>query len=120
MHDHPLNQEITTNLSTLTMHGLGGFSRVGSNEAAGSTPGGALPSIPLSVSHATMLSPEPQNFDFSEGAEGVMKQTTPQSLRRRGSVLARKHSHQLFWEGIGDVLKTLKHRRRLFLTLAMF
>ncbi len=33
--------------------------------------GGALPSIPLSFSLATILPPDPKGLDFSRGADGV-------------------------------------------------
>ena len=39
-------------------------------------PGGAIPSIPLSFSLATILPPEPKDFDFSSGAERFMQVTT--------------------------------------------
>ncbi len=58
------------------MSGPGKFFRVESNEAAGFTPGGALPSISLSFSLATILPPEPKDIDFSLGADGVITTTT--------------------------------------------
>ncbi len=48
----------------LSMSMLGEVSLVESNEAAGFTPGGALPSVPLSVSFAAVLPPESDDFGF--------------------------------------------------------
>ena len=67
---HPQNQERALNLSILIVSGPGEFPRVESNQAAGSTPGGALPSMSLSFSLATIFPPEPKHFDFSEGRMG--------------------------------------------------
>lgn len=45
-------------------------------QAAGTTPGGALPSIPWSFRLAIILLPEPRDFDFSWGADGVVEVMT--------------------------------------------
>ena len=50
------------------MSGTGKIPRIESNYAASSTPGGALPSITLSSSLATILPTEPKNFDYSQNA----------------------------------------------------
>ena len=47
------------------------------------TPGGALPSIPLSFSLATILPPEPKDFDFSQGAE--------RRIKKRGRPIPSRH-----------------------------
>ncbi|TVY73135.1 hypothetical protein LSUE1_G006146, partial [Lachnellula suecica] len=81
MHHHPQNQERALNLSILIVSGPGNkpghllLSDTGlvgllfRAEAALQrllTPGGALPSISLSFSLATILPPEPKDFDFSK------------------------------------------------------
>ena len=46
---HTQNQERDVSLPILAMSGPGKFSRVEQNEAASSTPGGALPAMPFKV-----------------------------------------------------------------------
>ena len=76
MHHHPLNQERAINLSILTMSGPGEFAKAEPDQATRPPLGAVFPSMPLSFSLATILLPEPNNFDFSQGAEGVIKLTT--------------------------------------------
>ena len=65
MHHHTENEERAINLSIRAVSGPGEFSLAESKGAAGSTPGGALPSIASCFRLATMLLPEPGNFAFS-------------------------------------------------------
>ena len=70
MQHNPQNQERATNLPILTVSGLGEVSRVESNIAASSTPGGALPSIPSKFQPCDHTPPtNTENFDFSTSAE---------------------------------------------------
>ena len=71
MHHLLENQEKAINLSIITLYCLGEFSRVESNWAADSTPGGAFPSIPLSFGLATILPPEPNTFWFPWASEEI-------------------------------------------------
>ena len=80
MHHHPPNRERALNLSILPVSGPGEISRVESNYAAGSTPGGALPSIPLSFSFATILPPEPTSFGFPEASRRAYMKNSYGSL----------------------------------------
>ena len=72
MHHHPPNKERAINLSILPVPGPGEVSRVESK----STPGGALLSIHLSFSFATILPPEPKSFGFPEAARRVIGGTS--------------------------------------------
>ena len=73
----PFKKELPLCSSLLCLD-LVSFSRVVSNIATDATPGGgALPSFLSQVSALRPYSPQnPTNIDFSEGAEGVTKQTT--------------------------------------------
>ncbi len=101
MHHHPPDQERALNLSILPVSGPGEISRVGSNKAAGSTPGGALPSIPLSFSFATILPPEPKHSGFPEAARRVIQLTTTD--RRLASFMVRTRA-------VSDRLRTSNFR----------
>ena len=62
---HTQNQERDVSLPILAMSGPGKFSRVEQNEAASSTPGGALPAMPFKVSALRPYSPQNLNTLFS-------------------------------------------------------
>ena len=74
---HGIEKELSI-CQSLLLSRHGEFSCVESHEAAGSTPGSALPSMPGSFSLATKLSLDhTKNFRFSKDAERVVKLTTP-------------------------------------------
>ena len=66
------------------------------------TPGGALPSIPLSFSLATILPPEPKNFDFSQGAEQVIIEHCP--IPSRHSLWLRLRRYLIVFDPLTFVL----------------
>ena len=67
-----------------------------------STPGGALPSISLSFSLATILPPEPKDFDFSYSADGVENKRPP--ILNRHSLWLRLRWYLIIFDPLTFVL----------------